>query len=63
MTAQLIVKPVNAAPAAAPATKLFAGRVGTWGGLCMLVGLSLLYLPAILPCVAVTAVVRFLQKR
>lgn len=62
MTAQTVVTRVDAAPATAQATKLSSGWLGTCGGLCMLVGLTLLYLPAILPFVAVSFVLRVIRQ-
>ena len=60
MTFQATTNQATNAPANDQTTKLSPSRVGTCGGLCLLIGLTLLYLPAILPFVAVSFVLRTL---
>ena len=63
MTLQTTVTRVTAAPAPAQATKLSSGWMGTFSGLCMLIGLTLLYLPAIFPFVAVSFALRVMRAK
>ena len=58
MTFQTTTNQVDAVPAIDQETKLSPSRIGTCGGLCLLVGLTLLYLPALLPFFLVSVILR-----
>ena len=58
MTLETTTDQATAVAATNPSTKLALCRMSTLGGLCLLVGLTLLYLPAILPFFLVSVVLR-----
>ena len=58
MTFQTTTNELDALPAIDQETKVVPSRIGTCGGLCLLAGLTLLYLPALLPFFLVSLILR-----
>ncbi len=61
MTAHTTVNRASATPANVQGTKVSSGWLGSFGGILMIVGLFLLYLPAILPFVLASYLLRLVR--